>query len=191
MVCMKVNVLDEHGYEYALLGLSLNKKQPIDRMKDVAEKLSQKDGGHNKFLEAIMIWVDITAPRYWWQQFDTYRVGVSKQSESTMHTLLKGYLKNEDFCGGINELYLKFLNSLVDKREFDELKRSLPESYLQRRIVVLNYKSLRTIYHQRKNHPLFEWKLFLNELLEKIKYKGFITGEFRGIDDFLETMIDE
>jgi len=82
---MRIQVLEESGLSHALLGLSLNKNQPLDNMLTLSDKLASKDGGHNKFLESIAVWLDITAPRYWWSQLDTYRAGVTKQSESTMH----------------------------------------------------------------------------------------------------------
>ena len=83
-----VNKLEEAGYQSALFGLSLNKNQPLENMPDVAKKLCNKSGGHNKFLESIIIWLDVTAPRYWWQDADTYRLS-TKQSQSTNHTILK------------------------------------------------------------------------------------------------------
>ena len=83
---MNVTVLNEAGYQEALLGLSLSYEQSLDKMPAVAERLAQRDNGHNKFLESIVVWLDVIAPRYWWQEFDTYRIGVSKQSSSTMHT---------------------------------------------------------------------------------------------------------
>ena len=89
---MKVEVVNESGYTEALLGLSLSHNQPIENMADVALKLASKDGGHNKFLESIYIWLDITAPRFWWQEADTYRLS-TKQSESTMHTMTNRPMK--------------------------------------------------------------------------------------------------
>jgi len=94
---MKVKILDERGYDWALLGLSLSFEQDPADMPRVAQKLAFRGDGHNKFLESIVLWLDITAPRYWWQQFDTYRAGVSKQSASTMHTMTRRALTQEDF----------------------------------------------------------------------------------------------
>lgn len=170
---MKIEILKEAGYEEALLGLSLNKNQPLERMPQVLHKLATHDGGHNKALESIHVWIDITAPRYWWSEFDTYRVGTSKQSESTMHTITKRLLTKEDFeMEDVTPTTLAELNSLInaynyeaqDKDEKDEfffaLKRKLPEGFLQRRVVSTNYKSLRNIYQQRKTHKLPEWDKF-------------------------------
>ena len=107
-VRIETTVIGEYGYEQALIGLGLSfgltadtsfedlkaearscKDSKIGRLAKVALKLAPKDGGHNKFLESMQVWIDINAPRYWWSEFDTYRVGTSKQSASTMHTLVK------------------------------------------------------------------------------------------------------
>lgn len=68
---MQVKILREAGYEEAILGLSLSKGATIERAKEVAVQLAPKDGGHNKLLESIQAWLDVTAPRYWWQEADT------------------------------------------------------------------------------------------------------------------------
>jgi hypothetical protein len=162
---MNIKILNESGYKEALLGLSLSYGQPISKMGSVADKLFNKDGGHNKFLESIQVWIDITAARYWWQQFDTYRIGVTKQSESTMHTIMKDFLTQDNFEGCIDSEILRILNDYIRIKEFDNLKRTLPESFLQRRIVCTNYKTLRHIIKQRHNHKLIEWKWFCYAML--------------------------
>lgn len=167
---MDIKILREEGYQEAMLGLSLNKNQPIERMPSVADKLAHKDGGHNKFLESIQVWIDITAPRYWWSQFDTYRVGVTKQSESTMHTGLNRPLEAIDFEGGIDCSRLRELNFYIEQKEFDKFKKMLPESFLQRRVVNTNYKALRNIYKQRKNHRLNEWKEFCSYIARDLEF---------------------
>ena len=86
---MHIAIPKEAGYEEAILGLSLNKNQPIENMPNVLRRLAHKGGGHSKALESICVWLDITAPRFWWAEFDTYRVGMTKQSQSTIHTLIK------------------------------------------------------------------------------------------------------
>ena len=78
----------------------------------LAKKLAWKQGGHNKFLETITLCLDITAPRYWWQEFDTYRVGVTKQSESTMHTIINKPFETIDFESGCPIEVLKLLNTI-------------------------------------------------------------------------------
>ena len=166
---MKVTIIKEAGYEEALLGLSLSYNKDPKNMRSVAMKLSSRDGGHNKFLESIVLWLDITAPRYWWQQFDTYRVGVTKQSESTMHTVLKRKLTQEDFEGPILTDTLEALNQLIADKDFGRLKNELPEGFLQRRIVCLNYKVIRHIIRQRRTHRLPEWQMFCDELAKQAK----------------------
>ena len=114
---MKVKVLETCGMEWALLGLSLsyNKLDPdkdIMKLYDLSKKLAKKDGGHNKFLESIITWIDITASRKWWSQFDTYRVGVTKQSESTMHTLLRDEITQDHFKSRVKTEYIEWLNHL-------------------------------------------------------------------------------
>jgi len=139
---MNVRILEEHGYSSALLGLCLSYNQDPEHMPAVAQKLRFKGDGHNKFLESIAVWMDIDAPRYFWQQFDTYRIGVTKQSESTMHTMTARPLQQDDFEHPIPEAHLKHLNVLIADQQWQTAKQDLPESFLQRRIVCLNYMIL-------------------------------------------------
>ena len=132
---MNVQILREAGYDEALLGLSLSYDQPVERMGAVAAKLAAHDSGENKFLESMIVWLDIVAPRNWWQQFGTYRVGVTKQSGSTMHTLLRRPLTQKDFATPLPDGWLPLLNSLIATRDLDRLKDYLPEGFLQRRIL--------------------------------------------------------
>lgn len=170
---MIVKLIGESGHKEALLGLSLSyNSDPSER---VAGNLSWKGGGHNKFLESMTVWIDIDAPRYWWQQFDTYRVGMTKQSESTMHTLLKGELKNSHFQGGINEEILTELNAWLKDGKFDTLKRHLPESFLQRRVVTTNYKVLQNMVQQRSTHKLWEWQYFIGQMQDQVGHPKYIT----------------
>lgn len=172
---MKVEILREAGYNEALLGLSLSRKKPIKAMHAVALKLHGKDGGHNKFLESICVWLDIAMPRYWWQQFDTYRIGMTKQSESTMYTVLHRPLTQMDFARPIWRSTLIRLNTLIEIRSFDQLKLELPEGFLQRRIAMTNYKTLRNMINQRKNHKLDEWRFFCAEILDQVKRPELIV----------------
>lgn len=175
---LRVEVLDEHGVEYALLGLSLNKKQPLGKMPSVAHNLAPKDKGHNKFLESILVWLDVTAPRFWWQEFDTYRVGVTKQSESTMHTILKdGDLTQEHFDAPLPETTLRHLNWCIKyEKDVVIIKQQLPEGFLQRRIICTNYKALRGIYAQRRGHRLPHWKFFLARVIGQLVSPEYITS---------------
>lgn len=171
---MTVSILTEAGYNEALLGLSLSHNAPIDRMPRVAHKLAPKDGGHNKILESISVWMDIKAPRYWWQEFDTYRVGVTKQSESTMHTLMKRELTQEDFVEPISGRVLTVLNEMIQFKEFRNAKVHLPEGFLQRRIVCTNYKALRHIILQRYRHRLPEWQVFVRGVMGGLEHPDLL-----------------
>jgi hypothetical protein len=171
---MRIEVLDERGYESALLGVSLSYKQDPDRMPEVARRLAHKGGGHNKFLESIVLWLDVTAPRYWWQQFDTYRIGVTKQSESTMHTMTKRPLTQGDFEHPVPVAQLAHLNKLIAEKEWKQVKWLLPESFLQRRIVCLNYMALQRMIRQRATHKLEEWQAFIDQILGQIAYPEFL-----------------
>lgn len=174
---MKLEVikLNECGFNEAMFGLSLNKKQPIENMYNVSLRLSNKDRGHNKFLEHIITWWNIKAPRFWWVEFDTYRVGVSKQSESTMHTLLKdGELTQDNFDDYIPEALLINLNQLYDTGDLIGLKNNLPEGFLQRREVMMSYKTIRHIILQRSKHRLPHWQEFLKCIKEQLDHPELI-----------------
>lgn len=176
---MKVKVLSEYGLDEALLGLSLSydRKYSKKALYKTALKLCKKDGGHNKFLESIMVWIDITAPRYWWSEADTYRIGVTKQSGSTIHTLLRRPLTKNDFEDPqIPRVFIEEVNNCILVKNLKAAKKLLPESFLQRRIVCLNYKTLRNIILQRRNHKLDEWKKFINAVLEQIKNPDLLPG---------------
>lgn len=148
-------------------------------MPSVADKLYNKHGGHNKFLESMQVWIDIDAPRYFWSEMDTYRVGMTKQSESTVHTILRDPLTPHNFQEEeIQEDYLIYLNQLIQDKEFLKLKRALPEGFLQRRVCSTNYMTLRNIIKQRKNHKLPEWKYFCQEIYNQIEYPEFMEDLF-------------
>ena len=172
---MIVRVLHECGYEQAMLGLSLSFDKPVGDMPKVAEKMYCKEGGHNKFLESIVVWLDVTAPRYWWQQMDTYRTGVTKQSESTMHTMMKRELTQDDFQLPLHTGILTWINMLIRQKQFDKLKATLPEGFLQRRILCTNYQTLRRIIKQRRDHRLKEWQYFIEEIMDQLHHQEFLT----------------
>ena len=155
-------------YQYAFIG-------PND-MK-LAQQLIRGGSEHRKFLRQIQVSVDITAPLYWWKEFDTYKVGTVANSTSTMHKITSKPItldcfetddyveigfpnKNNHF---IKELiaYLEFLRQRYletkDYKYWKELIRWLPESWLQTRTVTMNYENLLSMYHQRRFHKLDEW----------------------------------
>ena len=178
---MKIEILKECGYEEAVKGLGFSYGiTDFKRLESVAEKLAYKDGGHNKFLESIVVWIEITAARYWWQEFDTYRVGTTKQSESTMHTITKNPLTQHDFEYQVSTNQIDYLNQLIEHYKVSDgthkqqlfylIKANLPEGYLQTRMVCTNYKVLANIISQRKNHMLEEWHQFIFEIINQLKY---------------------
>jgi len=170
-----VKTINICGAEEAILGLSLSYNQPMDKMDRVADRLAHKGNGHNKFLESICVWQDITAARDWWSQFDTYRIDITKQSESTMHTINKKPLTQENFATRVKEDYLEYINNLIeDKAPVAIIKKALPESFLQRRIVRTNYMTLQSIVRQRHNHKLGEWHCYCSHL-ERLPNKQWLT----------------
>ena len=190
---MKITVIEATGLSAAIMGLGLSYGLTSNmdmedfiytndnKLLKIADALAHKQRGHNKFLESINISLDITAPRYWWSEFDTYRVGVTKQSESTIHTLGKRYLTADDFEHDLPFDILTIFNNMIcryrcteNKKEkenlFLTLKNLLPEGFLQRRIVTLNAKTLQNIIAQRINHRLPEWKFFCTTLHNSLPF---------------------
>lgn len=169
---MEIKILNEAGRKEAILGIGLSYNvKDFERLEKVAVRLAGKEG-HNKFLESIVLWIDVTAPRYWWQEFDTYRIGVTKQSESTMHTLSGHKFTQCDFENLVPE---ELINVLNNYNQFVKLKGMLPEGFLQRRIVCLNYKVLRHIFKQRLGHRLEEWKKFIDIIFILCKSPEFLA----------------
>jgi hypothetical protein len=164
----------EAGHDVALRGLALSYEQKFDHMLDVAYKLSTHDDGENKFLESMVVWLRIVAPRYWWQEFDTYRIGVTKQSGSTMHTILKRPLTQDDFVDDIPQSTLDALNDLIADKRLPKVKALLPEGFMQERYVCLNYKVLRHIIKQRRQHKLHEWQQFVRLILEHLAHPEYL-----------------
>lgn len=180
---MKTILLEETGYNHAVLGFSLSYNSSIERTKNILPRYAFGKSGENKFLESIQLWIDIDAPRFWWQEFDTYRSGISKQSASSMHTLMKSKITQENFEYPIDVCLLNILNDIIDtykgsenkKDLFLRIKNILPEGFLQRRIVSMNYKVFRHMYEQRIDHKLPQWQYFCNTLLDKIEHPEFIV----------------
>ena len=185
---MKVSILSEAGYTEAALGFSLSYNTTIERAKFLLPKYAFKQGGENKFLESMLLWVDVTAPRFWWQEADTYRVGVTKQSESTMHTICKHTLTQDDFeyiiahevLDKLNELVYNYSRATTPEEKvytFGNIKNHLPEGFLQRRVWMMSYKTLQNIFYQRRHHRLPQWQHFLDNILAQIKHPEFIISE--------------
>ncbi len=145
----------------------------------LAEKLCRAGSDHRKFMRQIFVSMDITAPLYWWKEFDTYKVGTVANSCSTMHTLHKKEITVEDFSrdgmGVFAEGFLsegvQVLNALRERylESGDEgcwrsLVQLLPCSYNQKRTVTANYEVIRNMVAARKGHKLTEWREFCREM---------------------------
>ena len=183
-----VRVLCEAGYKEALFGLSLSfdvispevitgesnllSNEKFLKMQKVAQTLAFKQGGHNKFLESIQTWLLIRGSLSFWKQFDTYRVGTTKQSESTMHTLRKRVLTENDFT---KETFC--IPTITQNFSIDEMRDSLPSGFLECRVVNTNYKTLQNIIHQRKNHKSQKWNIFIEQLLKQIQHPELISQQ--------------
>lgn len=193
---MLVKILKEDGYDEALLGMSLSyydHAEPLDiwwneekktRAAKRIESLAFKGGGHSKSLESLIVWIYIQAPRSFWSEFDTYRIGMTKQSSSTMHTLDKRFVGVDDFEEGTSiDTIVSFNNCLLKYRNENDpyyknisiLKNNLPEGFLQERQVTTNYKTLQEIYRQRHKHRLIYWKIFCETLKNSVKYPELIV----------------
>ena len=171
---------------------------------DLMMKLRNAGTDHRKYMRMITVYVDITAPLYWWKEFDTYKVGTVANSCSTMHKIHEKKLTIDDFSHerlfdrygdpsmNLNYGYLypkAYLNDLIellnhfrewfietkDKRYWDQMIQLLPSSYNQRRTVMLNYEVLANIYKSRKAHKLQEWR-DLCEWIKTLPYSEIITG---------------
>jgi|SaaInlStandDraft_4_1057021.scaffolds.fasta_scaffold06826_9 hypothetical protein len=187
---MDVKVVKEEGYEEALLGLGLSfykesedldlwwDDKKLDKMRKVAKKLSQKGPSHSKFIRLCNLTILIKAPRFFWSEFDTYKIGTTGLSASTMHTLLKEPLTQQHFEYPLLGTYLDYLNRLIKEGNFkiESMKNALPEGYLQTRLILMNYQTLRTIIAQRQNHRLPQWRMFIKKMKEQVKYKELLEG---------------
>ncbi len=140
---------------------------------DLAKRLARAGSDHRKYLRQIFVSVDITAPLYWWKEFDTYKVGTVANSTSTMHKIHSKAFTREDFShdrldeGGLAALdavitYLeserqKFVADTADRQSWHNMIQMLPSSYNQMRTVTMNYENLINIYYARRAHKLAEW----------------------------------
>lgn len=171
---VEAKVIEEAGYNSAIFGLTLYRKQPLSNMPNLAKRLCDMDGGHNKFLEHIIIWVDINAPRYMWQEIDTYRVAVSKQSEGSIEVLKKGISKENFEDEDVLDTSIDYIKMCVENGDFLAAKKHLPEGFMQRREVVLSYKTLRSLILQRRMHWIPHWKTILKEILSGVQHPEFL-----------------
>ena len=157
----------------------------------LAKKLADAGPVHGKFLRMIAVYMDITAPLYWWKEFDTYKVGTVANSCSTMHKIHAKEFTLDDFSHEhmmqlsydsllqtirTMDIYRKKYVETKDKRYWDQIIQLLPTSYNQKRTVMLNYEVLRNMYNSRKNHKLDEWRTFCHKI-EELPYAELIIGK--------------
>ena len=138
----------------------------------LASKLAAAGSDHRKFLRQIIVSMDITAPLYWWKEFDTYKVGTVANSTSTMHKIQAKEFSRDDFsCDRLTDDALTVLDGIIDYLEGQRVKfvetkeksywhnmiQLLPSSFNQMRTVSMNYEVLINIYYARRHHKLAEW----------------------------------
>ncbi len=192
------DIIGNSGPWYGEDGWSENLIGPEDQKLMV--KLSKAGTDHRKFMRMITVYLDITAPLYWWKEFDTYKVGTVANSCSTMHKIAakeftlgdfscEHLISNEAIPGrvysakGMMEATVDNLNMFrklyletQDKKYWWQLIQLLPSSYNQRRTIMLNYEVLANIYKSRRNHKLDEWHT-LCDWIETLPYSELITGK--------------
>ena len=151
----------------------------------LAVRLRKAGSDHRKFLRQIFVTVDITAPMYWWKEYDTYKVGTVANSTSTMHKITSAPFDISQFsCDRMDEPTLKQMQLVIDYLEQLRLKyletkdkqiwydiiQFLPSSYNQMRTCTMNYEHLISMYNSRCNHKLDEWHVFCDEFIASLPY---------------------
>ena len=193
---IRIDNLQIYGIESAMRGMrnpmnswDLNDTTDIfigDNDLKLLLRLTKAGADHRKVLRQMFISCDITAPLYWWKEFDTYKVGVTANSQSTMHKLCSRPLTVHDFSFEdmhddefIVNIVLDNLNARIrdykaDMKQNKSLWRTiiqlLPCAYNQTRTVTMNYENILNIYKQRKNHKLSEWRDFCAYMYENLDY---------------------
>ena len=203
---IKIENIDAYGFEAAIRG-ARNPMNSWDRMDSgynngkfeigendykLLKNLTIAGPEHRKWNRMVTVTMDITAPLYWWKEYDTYKVGTVANSCSTMHKIQAKEFVLDDFSHEHLGEYLEWLLSEVilelneNREKFNRTKdkdywwrmiQLLPTSYNQKRTVHLNYEVLGTIYHQRRRHKLDEWVEFC-DTIKTLPYSEFITREF-------------
>ena len=164
--------------------------------RDLCRRLAKAGSDHRKFLRQIFVSLDITAPLYWWKEFDTYKVATVANSTSTMHKIHAKPFSREDFsCDRLSPDALDALDALIaflekerlafvenkDRAHWHNIIQLLPSSYNQLRTVTLNYEVLVNIYNSRRHHKLAEWRILCDEIAKLPYAKELI--QMREIDD--------
>lgn len=160
---------------------------------DLAVRLRRAGSDHRKFLRQVMVSADITAPLYWWKEYDTYKVGTVANSTSTMHKIHSKPFSREDFSTDhmteptlafmdqviekLEEIRLRYLEEGKKKEDWYDMIQLLPSSYNQMRTCSLNYETLINIYYARKDHKLQEWHSFCDWIVSLPYGKELIIAE--------------
>lgn len=206
---IKIEKTDVFGWESAIRGMRnpMNSWEKTDSRFDgfgeadgycvgendlsLMKKLIKAGSDHSKFMRMINVTTDITAPLYWWKEYDTYKVGTVANSCSTMHKIHDKEFTIDDFSHehlapvvidhlnetiGVLNFYRNIYNEDKSKSAWWQMIQLLPTSYNQKRTVQLNYAVLRNMYHSRKNHKLDEWHTFC-EWVESLPYSELITND--------------
>ena len=202
---IKIENIDVYGWDAAIRG-ARNPMNSWDRMDScynngefeigendykLLKNLTIAGPEHRKWNRMVTVTMDITAPLYWWKEYDTYKIGTVANSCSTMHKIQAKRFEKSDFSTEhmegctmvmdfiITELNLNrtLFNKTKNKQYWWNMIQLLPTSYNQKRTVHLNYEVLGTIYHQRRHHKLDEWVEFC-DTIKTLPYSEFITREF-------------
>lgn len=185
-----MNSWEKSDSEYITAGYDIVGFDLGENDHSLMQRLSNAGTEHRKYMRMMPVYVRITAPLYWWKEFDTYKVGIVANSCSTMHKIAEKEFTLEDFShehmdiasetclettiGYMNLFREEYLNT-KDKNIWWQLIQLLPSSYNQTRNVMLNYEVLANIYRQRKGHKLDEWREFC-KWIETLPYSELITG---------------
>ena len=161
---------------------------------DFGARLCSAGSTHRKFIRQIFVCVDITAPLYWWKEFDTYKVGTVANSCSTMHKIHAKPFTRDDFsCDRMSPKALACLDGVIacleeqrlayletkDKAYWNDMIQLLPTSYNQMRTCTLNYENLVNIYYARRNHKLAEWHTYC-DWIQTLPYAAELITTIRG-----------
>ena len=203
---IKIENIDVYGFEAAIRG-ARNPMNSWDRMDSgynngkfeigendykLLKNLTIAGPEHRKWNRMVTVTMDITAPLYWWKEYDTYKVATVANSCSTMHKIQAKEFTLDDFSHEhLNKISIEVLKNVIlalnearqdfigykEKEYWWQMIQLLPTSYNQKRTVHLNYEVLGTIYHQRRHHKLDEWVEFC-DTIKTLPYSEFITREF-------------
>ena len=203
---IKIENIDVYGFEAAIRG-ARNPMNSWDRMDScynngefeigendykLLKNLTIAGPEHRKWNRMVTVTMDITAPLYWWKEYDTYKVATVANSCSTMHKIQAKEFTLDDFSyEHLNKISIEVLKNVIlalnearqdfigykEKEYWWQMIQLLPTSYNQKRTVHLNYETLGAMYKQRKHHKLDEWHVFC-DTIKTLPYSEFITREF-------------